>query len=74
MSDVFSVRHDGSCPYCSAKQFTPIADPNANPAMIKMQCSTCHQWSVKMKRNGRQYPLQDPSDFSSSPTVKTIVV
>lgn len=72
MSEKICARRDGACPYCGGRQMTAVTDPNLNPSMKKMQCASCHQWSVKT-RNGVQYPVQVPTDFTSSPTVTTTI-
>lgn len=68
MPDIIQPRRDGSCPYCANKTLTPSAAVY-RPGYVPMKCSGCLQWSVRMERNGTQYPLQNPKDEKSSPTV-----
>lgn len=63
------AQRTGRCPYCLADAFDATQTETRRPGQDLMLCTSCNQWSARMK--GVQYPLQDPTDKTSSPATNT---
>lgn len=62
----------GDCPYCEFDAFDPAQAINDRPDREVQFCTGCDKYSVYKKANGVQYPLVDPSDPESSPSIRTV--
>jgi len=68
MSELVTPNPAGNCVYCNATNYDAAKTEARNPIQDRMFCIDCARWSVRMLRNGTQYPIQDPADKESSPT------
>jgi transposase-like protein len=59
---------EGKCPYCSSANLVNLTE-QPDPRRTRVQCSDCSGFSVKSTRTGKQHPLVDRTDETSSPAV-----
>lgn len=67
---MYSKQTNGFCPYCNDNNYSTTTTTRTSQQIV-MQCLNCSDYSIRMTRNGSQYPLQNKEDPESSPTTKT---
>ena len=67
------VNRNGNCPYCSSSNFDATQNSERRPNYIDMLCLDCNNWSVRKNPLNYQYPIQVPTDQSSSITKSMVL-
>lgn len=57
----------GGCPYCFGMQFAHVSEKR--PGRVVLKCEGCGKHSVRDSQTGAQYPVLDPSDPDSPPSI-----
>ena len=61
----YKATDNGYCPYSGDKNYDHSKTEIRRPGHSLMYNNTSEKWSVRVERNGRQYPLQNPTDKNS---------
>lgn len=65
------VNRYGRCPYCDNSSFSFIEQNRPDREIMKCDEVSCLKYFVKHS-NGNNYPLVDPFDQNSFPSIKTL--